>query len=307
MSQNTVSKASALKTDWKIQAFNLHDGFTDFILSRQAMLCTTATIKNYRWVLGKFIMFLEGQGVTAPSEVSARLVRQFLSQYAGKSDWYVNGYARAIRTLLRFWHAEGYMPELVKFDMPRVGSKRLPYLTADEVKKVLGVCDLREKTIILLMVDTGLRRQEVCNLNRQDVDIETGTINVHQGKGKKDRLVIIGAVTRRALFAYLKVTLDQANTAPLIQTVKGDRFTQSGLRSFFLRLSRRCDIHISPHMLRRTFATLSLKAGMDVVHLQALMGHHNLETTRRYIQLLDEDLINEHHEHSPIDNLKRLR
>jgi len=55
--------------------------------------------------------------------------------------------------------------------------------------------------------------------------------------------------------------------------------------------------------LRRTFATLSLRAGMDVFQLQALMGHSSLEMTRRYVSLLDEDLIQAHKKHGPIDNL----
>jgi len=55
--------------------------------------------------------------------------------------------------------------------------------------------------------------------------------------------------------------------------------------------------------LRRTFATLSLRAGMDVFQLQALMGHSSLEMTRRYVSLLDEDLIKAHKKHGPIDHL----
>ncbi|MCK5635711.1 MAG: tyrosine-type recombinase/integrase, partial [Anaerolineales bacterium] len=57
----------------------------------------------------------------------------------------------------------------------------------------------------------------------------------------------------------------------------------------------------TPHALRRTFATLSLKAGMNLIHLQGLLGHSTLEMTRRYLQVLDEDLVDAHRSHGPID------
>jgi hypothetical protein len=63
------------------------------------------------------------------------------------------------------------------------------------------------------------------------------------------------------------------------------------LRSILLRISERSGIHIAPHALRRTFATLALKAGMNPLHLQGLLGHSSLEMTRRYAQMMDEDLV----------------
>jgi site-specific recombinase XerD len=58
--------------------------------------------------------------------------------------------------------------------------------------------------------------------------------------------------------------------------------------------------HVTTHSLRRTFATLSLRTGMDVLQLQALMGHSSLETTRHYVRLLDEDLKRTHKAHGPV-------
>lgn len=68
-----------------------------------------------------------------------------------------------------------------------------------------------------------------------------------------------------------------------------------------MRISERANILISAHALRRTFATLSLRAGMNVVQVQGLLGHTSLEMTRHYIELLDEDLVKAHKEHGPID------
>jgi len=70
-----------------------------------------------------------------------------------------------------------------------------------------------------------------------------------------------------------------------------------------LRLGNRAGIKLSPHALRRTFATLALKAGMNVFQLQGLLRHSSLEMTRRYVTMLDEDLVDAHKKHGPIDYL----
>ncbi len=75
-----------------------------------------------------------------------------------------------------------------------------------------------------------------------------------------------------------------------------------GLGSVLKRISKRAGIHLTSHALRRTFATLSLKAGMNLIHLQGLMGHSSIEMTRHYVKTLDEDLLNAHQEHGPIDS-----
>ena len=307
MFQENQNKPFASKTQiFKIASYQIADAFTDFILSRKAMQCSAKTLKTYQSILGKFVRWVESQGITAPDQLTARHVRAFMAELHGK-QWTLNGYGRAIRTLLKFWHQEGYMPTPVKVDVPPVGRQRLPFLTASQVKQLLDVCDSRDRAMILLMVDSGLRRQEVCNLNKSDLDLETGGIHVRQGKGHKDRITAIGATTRRAILLYIRIIPNQADNAPLFQTQDGYRLTGDGIQSIFRRLSKVAGFKVSAHMLRRTFATLALKAGLDVVSLQSLLGHSSLETTRRYIQLLDDDLLQAHHQYSPIDNLRKFK
>lgn len=74
-----------------------------------------------------------------------------------------------------------------------------------------------------------------------------------------------------------------------------------GQRSVLLGIGVRADIAVTPHALRRIFATLSLRAGMILLELQALPGHASLDTTKRYIELIDEDLLLAHKEHGLID------
>lgn len=279
--------------------------YTDFILSRKAILVSEKTLVFYDITAGQFARWLVQRGKLSPTEIEARDVRLYLTEFieVGAKASYVNGHARAIRTFLKFLHEEKYIDEPVKFQMPPAGVKEhLPYLSADEVKKVLKACECpRDKALIMLMVDSGLRRSEVLTLDWEDMDIQTGVVHIQHGKGGKSRSVVVGAKTRRALLAYRR-TLERTENAPLIQTVSGDRFTPNGLRSLLLRIGKRAGVHLSPHALRRTFATLALRAGMSPLHLQGLLGHTTLEMTRRYTQMVDDDLVDAHREHGPIDN-----
>ncbi len=294
-----------IASDKRFFKISLRDGLEDFILSRVAMQCTKATLQIYQKLLTPFIAWLEEQGLTVPQEVTARHVRQYLALYADKSDWYLNGIARAIRTLVRFWHQEGYLSQPVTFDMPKVRQKRLAFLSADQVAKVMRVADVREAALVAFIVDSGLRRQEVVNLNRQDIDLKTGLVKVWQGKGKKDRISLIGATARRYLLRYWRTCPDQRPEAPAFQTKDGQRLTVYGLSALLARLSKKVGFRVGPHALRRTFATLALQNGMDLVSVQMLMGHADITTTRQYIQWLDGDLVAAHQKASPIDRLRR--
>jgi len=150
-------------------------------------------------------------------------------------------------------------------------------------------------------VDTGLRRSEACSLSWSDVDIPSGVVNVHRNKNKKARSVFIGVKTRRALLRYRRSISPEDNDA-LFQTQTGTRLTPSGFRQVLRRISEKSGIPFSAHDLRRTFATLSLKAGMNVLHLQSLLGHSSLEMTRRYVQMMKDDLVEAHKAHGPIDS-----
>jgi integrase/recombinase XerD len=295
---------------WTLASFALHDAYTDFVLSRQAMQCTPATMEFYRYTAGKFLSWLDKQGITEPQEVTARHVREYLAMITGegKADKTINANARAIRTLLRFWHDENYLPAPVKFAMPKMEKKRLPCLTADELDKIIKACaNPRDKALVLFMADSGLRREEIVNLNWQDVDMTSGLVTVRRGKGGKARSAVVGANTRRAILAYRRTLENTADNAPLFQARGGVRFTGSGLRLVFRRLSERTGIKVSPHAMRRTFVILSLRGDMDVLHLQAMLGHSSLEMVQHYAQLVDDDLLRSHKAHSPIDNLSRLK
>jgi len=283
----------------------VNNAYLDFMLSRQAMMCTDRTIDWYRYILGKIIDWLVGHNVNEPEQISSKHIRAFLAEMAerGCADSYMHTYARAMKTFSRFMLDEEYISKPISFPMPKIAEKRLRVYDENQVRQILTACqDNRETAFIRFMVDTGLRNAEVRNLKWRDIEISSGVVRIHKGKGRKSRIVIVGLNTRRALLKYRR-EVDNSDSKPLFQTETGKQFTESGLRSWLCRLGKRAKIHITPHALRRTFATLSLKAGMNVFQLQGLLGHSTLEITRHYVTLLDEDLIDAHQKHGPIDNL----
>jgi site-specific recombinase XerD len=305
-----MSPKLATVQKWALDSVALQDAYTDFMLSRQALLRAENTLKFYQFTAGLFVRWLEGQGVTSPDGASARQVRAYLTQLAGrgKSPGTVADHARGIRVLLRFWHAEGYLPAPVVFQIPKVPRARLLTLDAGQLAAVIAACDgPRDRALIMLMADSGLRRAEVCALTWGDLDMASGRLRVARGKGGKARSAVIGATARRALLAYRRTLTNTGEAAPVFQARGGGAFSGKGLLEVFRRISRRAGLKVTPHALRRTFAILSLRAGMSPLHLQALGGWEGLEMVRHYAQLVDDDLLQSHREHSPIDNLARLR
>jgi integrase/recombinase XerD len=267
---------------------DLLDAYTDFILSRQAMLVSPGTLRWYGFTAGRFCKWLETQGVTRPDEVTARHVRAYLAELAPNlADTTLHGQARAVKTLLLFWNAENYLPQVVKFEMPKLADKKLLVLDAEELKKVISSCKkVRDKALVMFLADTGVRRAELLALTWDDIDMQTGAVKVLRGKGGKFRTVFCGAKTRRALLKYRRELADrEGRIFPL---------TESGLGSLLNRVSGKAGMKITAHSLRRTFATLAVRSGMSLVHLSALLGHSSLEMTRHYVRLLVDDLQEAH-------------
>jgi site-specific recombinase XerD len=155
--------------------------FEDFILSREAALCSSETIDFYRRMLRPFLEFTDG------NELSNRMVRSFLATVAQRrvSSATVHAHARAVRAFLRFAYEEGWIEGPVTVRMPRVEQKRMEVLSPEDVKKVLSVCGLRDRALVMTLIDSGLRRGEALALTWEDLDFHTGAVHVRRGKGAK--------------------------------------------------------------------------------------------------------------------------
>ena len=283
----------------------LEEAYTDFILSRQVKNCTDDTMDFYYYTAGMFLLWCEDHDIHRPNDISNLVVRKYMAELKdkGSKDTTMHDHARAIKTMVRFFHKERYMTHAIDFDMPKLSKKRLPILDIEQIRQVLKVCNIRDRAIVIFMADTGLRRAEVCKLNWEDVNMSTGLIRVIQGKGQKDRAAVCGPSARRYLIKYKRTIRHCTNSTPLFLSRTGGRFTGDGLQIVYRRIRQKTGIHITPHAMRRTFVILSLEAGMDALFVQGLLGQTSTDMVFHYAQMVDSNLLTAHSKYNPMEKL----
>jgi site-specific recombinase XerD len=270
--------------------------------------------------LAEFVRFLErdGQSATLAELRPASIRRWLLAVQAGhKRPLAPSSIAGRVRTVRAFgsWIAREFdltHSPVRGVPVPRVPERIISSLRDGDVRALLRALEERstqpdrDRAIVLLLLDTGVRLSEVAGLRIKDVDLIEGRCRV-MGKGSRERLVPIGRKTRQALRRTLTrrgtVDADDAlfvgpDGAPLAAHAYQQLFRRLASHS---HLSTRC----SPHVLRHTFARAFLQNGGDVFSLQRILGHSpsSLQVTRRYVDLLDDDLRAIHRQASPVDRL----
>jgi integrase/recombinase XerD len=156
-------------------SISIKEAIFEFILSRQAMYCTESTIRAYRYNLGKFLDYLNEETISNVSDIKAKHVRGFLfgMRERNLSDSYIHIFARNIKTFMRFLKDEEYLEHKFKITMPKIAKKKLPVLNAQELKNLIsGTTSIRNKAIVMVLADTGVRKTELLSLNWGDVAIQ---------------------------------------------------------------------------------------------------------------------------------------
>ncbi len=161
---------------------------------------------------------------------------------------------------------------------------------------------LRNRAIILLLLDTGIRASELCTLKVEDVDLKNNRVTVF-GKGAKYRMVPISAKTANVLWRYRTNRSPLRDDEPLFVGRTGIKFGTSGLRRMFERLKKRSGVqNIHPHRFRHTFAINYLRNGGDIFTLQRILGHSDLTMVKRYTAIANADVERAHRSASPVAN-----
>ncbi len=303
-------QATHLKILHRQDASPLQLAAQSFLLSREAMHCTEATLVWYKKYIGALVDYLTAHGVQDVKSIAPDHLRAFLVslQRRGLADRTVHHHASAARAFCHFLVSEGMLPAspMNKVKMPRLPKSILPAFAPEDVRRLLAVCETpRDTAIVLCLLDTGLRAGEFVALNVGDMDVKTGAVQVRRGKGGKGRVAFLGAKARKALLRYIMARGEVKADDPLwLSCNTGERLTHHGLRLLLRRLGKRAGVeHCTPHTFRRTFALWSLRAGMNVYALQQIMGHSDLTILRRYLALVEQDLEEAHRKHGAVDNM----
>ncbi|MEQ8180390.1 MAG: tyrosine recombinase XerC [Smithellaceae bacterium] len=170
------------------------------------------------------------------------------------------------------------------------------FLSVDEMFELLqawndtSTAGLRNRAMLELFYSSGLRLGELAGLNVMDLDFDQALVKV-RGKGRKERIVPVGAPARQALQEYLaktkevrKKNSEDVFNSPLFLNLRGARITARSIARIVDEATKKSKIgrKISPHALRHTFATHLLNAGADLRSIQELLGHESLSTTQKY-------------------------
>jgi site-specific recombinase XerD len=225
----------------------------------------------------------------------------------------VRATAVAVKRLFSWASSEGIISDnpISNLKLPRTPRIDRPVLNREEINLILekgfrnSRAGFRWSTMLIFSIDTGLRVSELCALKLKDVK-DDGRITVRQGKGASDRVVFGG---QRAIQRTLEY-IHQYRHKPAYRSRayiwighNGQPIRPVSFRKALYHAGDRVGIEISPHKLRRTFATMMLLNKADLFTLQELMGHADIATTRKYIPRDLDRLREVHRTASPGDML----
>jgi integrase/recombinase XerC/integrase/recombinase XerD len=274
------------------------------------------TIRWYRDLVGRFATSLGPDAQLG--DVTPEAIRSFQRglRQSDRSKFTLHAYARTLKTFLRWLHREGYVGEELhrRVEMPKVPKYEdvaVDVLSDEEIAQLLAMLDqntdlgARNRAIVCLMLESGLRLAEVAGLAVDDVHLKEMYIKVH-GKGEKESYVPIGPTTQKALARYathFRVPAD-LRTKAFFLNIFGEPLGVEAIKSYFVRLAKQTGIHrLHPHLLRHTAATRLLANGADLHTVQRLLRHSDIRTTLRYLHLVPEQLQEKMRMFSPLGGI----
>lgn len=330
--------ASEQKEELSAKKRSLRSAIDEYILEHTSQNHSPKTIEWHTLALRNFANFLEKQGITFVEQIEREHVLAWLAHLAkepsskGKklAERSVNCYARSMRAFCNWLEARKYVQVAPSnhVKMPKVGRPLIRIIEFEEFERLLKACTpphetgpitdmnaARNRAILWLLWDTGIRLAELCGLRLMNFDRQKGVIIVH-GKGNKERRVALGRNALRTLLLYIDryrqdremlLALGNPNEDHVFLSEGGFPLTRRGIDMLFQRLRRRAGLaggkRISAHIFRHTFAVRYLMLGGDIYTLQELLGHEDIATIKEYMHLNDTLVQEQKRKFSPGDNV----
>ena len=241
-----------------------------FLQSRKAIGVSPRTVEFYKERLSKFTNRVDYVKATPQT------VQHYLNSIPPNANGYATRHAsfRAIRAFYRWLEVEhGLSNPVVNLQAPIMGKPILPSLTQEEVLTLIDKADnVRDKAIIALFTESGLRLSELASIKPQYIDWQNHTVRV-MGKGRKEGYAPFGELSER----YLREWFNSFSPNGSIWGIN-----KWGISMMLRRLERETGLPCNPHTFRRTFACLLRKAGVDTMTIKDLGRWESLEMVQRY-------------------------
>lgn len=293
----------------------LMDNWTSYLdyfeLDARSRQLSRFTIKVNGERLSLFAKWLRVESIDIQDVTREDVQRYLLSIYGTVSDETIAG---RIRTYKCFWNVlveggvwDGPNP-LEGIKKPRVSQKLRRTISPTEFEMVLNACQkrtflgYRNYTLLLVLWDCMLRRGEVADLKRENVDLRTGTLTV-KGKGNKVRIVPMGAKTAKVLHYYMHKYARDFSTDYLFCSRQSRPLSLVHIHQICSRTAKKAGIKMGCHIIRHSSATEYLRRGGQLGILSKVLGHSDITTTSIYTHLSIDDAIKSYERFSPANSL----
>ena len=252
------------------------------------------TIKNYKLDLKDYFHFLEQESLNY-QEVTYEDLRYLFKHFESLklSNKSIRRHISSIKGFYRYLTLENKVLDnpFLYVSLPKKESKLPRYLTYEELLEIFQEMplktnsDLRNRLLLEFLYATGIRVSEIISISISDLDFFNQSVKI-LGKGKKTRIVYYNDVVKKLLEKYLDIypKLNKKDLQYLFLNQKGDPLTTSGVSYIINQVIKKISFkkHITPHMLRHSFATHLLNNGCDLATVQELLGHSSISTTGIY-------------------------
>lgn len=255
-----------------------------FISSKQVEGCSGRTVKYYKEIIEKFVNNFD-KGI---KQISTNEIRNYLSNYKENSSCgstTIDNIRRVLSSFFSWLEDEDY---IIKSPVRRIHKIKTALvvkevLTDENLERLRDECEnIRDLSLIELLISTGMRVGELVNLNITSLNFEERSCIV-LGKGNKEREVYFDAKTKLHLKEYISKRNDTNNALFVSMREPHQRLSISGIELIIRTLGINSNINkVHPHKFRRTLATMAIDKGMPVEQVQKLLGHVKIETTMHY-------------------------
>jgi integrase/recombinase XerD len=254
-----------------------------------------ATIKNMVYIINKFSKYYN----LPPENLGEQDIINYLN-YCIKDRKLCRGTVNSINSVLKFFYVVTLEQSWSDLRIPRLRyDKKLPkYLTKEEVKRILDATSyLKHKAILSTIYSSGLRVSEATNLRIADIMSAEMKVRVRSGKRNKERYTLLSKKNLELLRLYWK-KFGYKNYSPedhlFISRQTKKPLTNRGVEAAMDKAVKRSGITkpATVHTLRHSFATHLMNEGVDIVEIQALLGHSNIKTTSIYLHVKDYQILN---------------
>ncbi|WIF94289.1 tyrosine-type recombinase/integrase [Caminicella sporogenes] len=289
----------------------LKEGFNDFIKYCRIRNLSTATTNYYEMCFYKFTKFYSEDNLI--STITKKLIDDYiiyLQQNTECNSVSINTHLRGLRVILYYFMKLEYIPEF-KISLLKQQKKIKETYSDAELKLLLEKPNLkkyrfseyRNWVIINYLLATGNRVNTIVNLKIKDLDFENYYIYIRTTKNKKQQIIPMSRKLANILIEYLQYREGEPDDY-LFCNQHGQKLTTNALKLAIRKYNlKRGVMKTSIHLFRHTFAKKWIKAGGDIFRLQKILGHSSLDIVKEYVNMFNEDLVDDFDKLNALDQM----